>query len=435
MSSKDLEQNFINNCRESFDYESKKGLMNIINNVGIEQASVDREVLRNANHLYSKKIDDWEVMDQKQSGRCWIFAGMNLYKPVLCEKLNIKDIKLSANYVQFWDFFEKANLFLNNIERTIDESVDSRLVHDLLCTTFEGGWWDMFIVLIDKYGVVPDDVMPDTFDASRSANLSKTLGAFMRRAARDLRNLLKSGASESEINSLKEERLSTVYEILVMHLGMPPQKFSWSYEDKDKKLVEIKDTTPLEFCSKLEVKEYITLINDPRSVRPFKKRYSCDYVGSIEGEYLNFLNLDIETFKGLVKKMVDSGSPVWMSADVGKLADHKNGIFNADLYKIPELLGIPQPMKKADRLDYADGGGNHAMLFTGYHEENGKIVKWRVENSWGDEKGKKGYYEMSDEWFTEHVYTSLISTDLLTDEQREILSQDAVKLMPWELPY
>lgn len=407
-------------------------LMNTINNVGIEKASLNREVVNKADHLFNHKVDDWEVMDQKQSGRCWIFAAMNLYKPQLCKKLNIQDIHLSANYIQFWDFFEKANLFFINLQKTCDKPLDDRLVQNILNVAPEGGFWDMFIALVNKYGIVPDQVMPDTVDAEKTVLLSRILASYLRSQAKEIRHLAKQGTCSKKF---KQEYLNTVYRIIAMHLGLPPEKFDFVYENKDKKVKNLKDCTPLQFAADLEKQDSVTLINDPREERPFMKHYTSEYVGSVEGELMDFLNVDITTMKSMVKKMIDKGRIVWMSCDVHKMANHENGVFNDDAYNYCELLSIPKPLSKADRLNYCDGGGNHAMLFTGYHEEGGIVTKWRIENSWGDKKGEKGYYELSDKWFDEHVYTSLISKDLLGKDLLAVLEEPFVKLMPWELPY
>ena len=407
-------------------------MMNTINNVGIEKASLNREIVKKANHHFNNKVDDWDVMDQKQSGRCWIFAGMNLYKPALCKKLNIKDIKLSSNYIQFWDFYEKSNLFFNNVVKTAHIPLSDRLVHDIISSSPEGGWWDMFISIFNKYGIVPEQAMPDTIDSARSVNISRILMSYLRSQAKEIRQLANSG---SELKEFKQGFLNTVYRIIVMHLGLPPEKFDFTYEDLDKEVHTLSDCTPLAFAKDLQTQNCVTLINDPRPERPFMKHYTCEFTGSVEGEYLDFLNVEIETIKSLVKRMIDNGRSVWMSCDVHKMVDHDKGIFHENIFNYTDLLSIPKPLSKADRLDYSDGGGNHAMLFTGYHEEDGKISKWRIENSWGDKKGTKGYYELSDEWFNEHVYTSLICKDLLSPELLAVFEEPIVTLMPWEMPY
>lgn len=430
---KSISKNDIENFNSAF-FEDNNNLllMNTVNNVGIEQASLNREVVKKADHLFNHKVDDWEVMDQKQSGRCWIFAGMNLYKPALCKKLNIKDVSLSANYIQFWDFFEKANLFFNKVQETATKPLEDRLVQTILSISPEGGWWDMFIALVNKYGIVPEQAMPETVDAEKSIHLSRILTAYLRAQAKEIRELTLAG---KDLKKFKHNYLCTVYRIIAIHLGVPPKKFDFTYEDKDKKVISLKNNTPLDFAGTLEKQDCVTLINDPRPQRPYLEHYTCEYSGSVEGELLDFLNVDIETMKSLVKKMIDSGRIVWMSCDVNKMANHEKGIFHEDAYKFTEFLSIPEPLSKADRLDYCDGGGNHAMLFTGYHEENGEVKKWRIENSWGDKKGRKGYYELSDKWFDEHVYTSLISKSLLSEELLSVLEKPPIKLMPWELPY
>lgn len=414
------------------DNENNLLIMNTINNVGIEKASLNREIVKEVNHHFNNKVDDWDVMDQKQSGRCWIFAGMNLYKPGLCKKLNVKDIKLSSNFIQFWDFYEKSNLFFNNVVKTAHIPLGDRLVHEILSSSPEGGWWDMFISIFNKYGIVPEQAMPETVDSAKSVNLSRILMSYLRSQAKEIRQLVNSG---SELKEFKQSFLNTVYRIITMHLGLPPEKFDFTYEDLDKKVHTLRDCSPLDFAKDLETQNCVTLINDPRVERPFMKHYTSEFTGSVEGQHLDFLNVEIETIKSLVKKMIDNGRSVWMSCDVHKMAEHDNGIFNENIFNYTDLLSIPKPLSKADRLDYSDGGGNHAMLFTGYHEESGKVTKWRIENSWGDKKGTKGYYELSDEWFNEHVYTSLICKDLLSSELLAVFEEPVVTLMPWELPY
>ena len=328
--------------------------------------------------------------------------------------------------------YEKANLFFNNIARTANIDLNDRLVKDILSSSPEGGWWDMFISIFNKYGIVPEKAMPDTVDAARSVNLSRILMSYLRSQAKDIRQLSNEG---QDLKEFKQNYLNDVYRIIAMHLGMPPEKFDFVYEDKDKNVHQLNDCTPLKFAENLDTQNCVTLINDPREERPYMKHYTSDFIASVEGECLDFLNVEIDVIKDLVKKMIDNGRSVWMSCDVHKTVSHEHGIFNENIYNHCDLLSIPKALDKADRLDYSDGGGNHAMLFTGYHEENGKVTKWRIENSWGDKKGEKGFYELSDEWFNEHVYTSLICKDLLGDELLAVFDEPVVKLMPWELPY
>ena len=426
----------VKSFQNAFDENpNNKLLRNTVNNVGIAKAGLNSEVMNRTNHLYSNKVDDWNVMHQKQSGRCWIFAGMNLYKPGLCQKLNLKDVKLSANYVQFWDFLEKANFLLNKIQKTVNEPLSGRLVQDILTSSPEGGWWDMFISIVNKYGIVPEQVMPDTIDAASTPAMSRIFMSYLRGQAKELRGMILQGASNSEVETMKEDTLKSVYRFLVIHLGQPPETFDWVYENKDKEVKTLNSCTPLGFIADLDEQDCVTLINDPRPERPFMKHYTTDYIASVEGKYLDFLNVEIPTLKSLVKKMLDAGRVVWMSCDVGKKANHDKGVFDEEIHNYSELLGLPKPLTKADRLDYSDGGGTHAMLFTGYHEVDGDITKWRIENSWGDTKGEKGYYEMSDNWFDEHVYSSLISKEYLSKEQLAVFDEPIVKLLPWELPY
>ncbi len=292
----------------------------------------------------------------------------------------------------------------------------------------------MFIPLFDKYGIVPEVVMPDTFDAEKTTNLSKILTGFFRLNAKEIRELVKQEKFK-KLEKLREDFMEKIYHILAIHLGEPPEKFSWEYIDKDKKVITMKEITPKKFAAELEVQDCVTLINDPRPSRPYMKHYTSLYTGNVEERPLDFLNVEISVIKQLVKKMIDSGRVVWMSCDVGKMANNEKGIFNEEIYKFSEVLDIPLPLTKADRLDYCDGGGNHAMLFTGYHEIDGKITKWRIENSWGEKHGKSGYYEMSDKWFDEHVYTSLIDKKFLTKAQLKVLSEPIIELMPWDLAY
>lgn len=394
------------------------------------------------NQVFSLELDSGKVADQKKSGRCWLFAGLNVMRYALQKKYNLKDdFELSQTYPYFWDKFERANYFYQNILRTASQPIDDRRVQFLLATPQQdGGQWDMLCALIAKYGIVPKYAMPETYNSSTSNGLNTTFNYKLRKDALILRQLVADKADEKAIDDARHKMLNEDYRILVYALGEPPVKFNFEYRDKDNNYHIDQDLTPKDFFNKYldwNLDDYVSIINAPTKDKPYNHVYTVDMLGNVVGgRQVRHLNLRLHEFKKLAIKQLQDGHPVWFGCDVVKDSDRKIGILDPHIYNREDLFNINLNMTKAERLEYGESMMTHAMVFTGVDlDDDGQPIKWKVENSWGEKVGKDGYFVMSDEWFDEYVYQLVINKKYLSSEALQIHDQEynnPTILKPWD---
>ncbi|GKQ42181.1 aminopeptidase C [Companilactobacillus sp. RD055328] len=415
-------------------------IKNTVANNGIYKSSESIASKVAMDPTFSIDLDTGAVSDQKQSGLCWVFAALNTLRHPLQEEFKIKGFELSQGYMLFWDKLEKSNFFYENVLTTAGLPIGDRKV-DFLMTTpqQDGGQWDMVCALIEKYGLVPKSAMPDTFSRTNSSELNAILNKKLRKDAVTLRQLVADGVSETEINDIKESMLSEVYRILVYTVGTPPTEFDWSYRDDDKNFHQDKNITPQDFFKKYinwDLSEYVSIINSPTDDKPYNHLYTVEMLGNVVGgREVRHLNLDIDTFKSLAVKQLEAGESVWFGSDVGQSSDRKIGIMDTDIYDIEGLLNTDLSMTKAQRLDYAESLMTHAMVLTGVNIEDGKSTKWKVENSWGEKVGTKGYFVMSDSWLDEFTYQIVINKKYLPENLKSIIEKEndnPTILAPWD---
>ena len=322
---------------------------------------------------------------------------------------------------------------------TVEENFDSRIVMHLLQTpTEDGGQWDMWKNLINKYGVIPQAEMSESFSSSQSAEMNKMLARKLRENAHDLRKEFSKGASNEELNKLKNSMIEEIFKMLSMHLGTPPKSFNWQVRDKDKKFSRYENLTPQSFYEDhvgLNLDDYVCLINCPMSNKEYNKVYTVEHLGNvIEGSPIRYLNVESDVMKDASIKSIKDDHPVWFGCDVGKHFHRDLGVMDTDLFDYEMFYNTDFKMNKAERLEYGQSQMTHAMLFTGVDlDDNGKSIKWRVENSWGDKGGNKGYHIMSDDWFDEYNYEVVVHKDYLSDELNDIFQNaEAIPLKPWD---
>tara|TARA_B100002051_G_scaffold53977_1_gene49454 strand:+ start:1060 stop:2400 length:1341 start_codon:yes stop_codon:yes gene_type:complete len=405
----------------------------------INNVAMDWDGFRLLDHTYSDVISTEmeKVTNQKASGRCWGFAGLNLMRISLSEKYNLKDFEFSQNYFMFCDKLEKSNYFLENILKTFNESYDSRLMMYLLDNPVQdGGQWDMFVNLIEKYGVLPQSVMPESYQSSQSRMMNRFLTRKLREFASILRKMNKKGIKLSELRKTKETMLSTIYSMLCICLGNPPESFDWQTRNKEKEFIRITDLTPLDFYKKhvgVDLKEKVCLIHAPMSNKKMNELYTVSFLGNVtDGEIIKYANVEIDDMKRAAIKSIKSNEAVWFGCDVGKMFHRDLGVMDMDLYDYEALLGTDFGMDKGTRLEYGDSLMTHAMLFTGVDIAKGKSTKWRVENSWGTKGGSKGYYLMTDKWFDEYNYEVVVDKKYLPKRILELFDREPVALEPWD---
>ena len=393
----------------------------------------DREDL----HEFSISLKQPGITNQKASGRCWMFAGLNFLRYHMIQKFNLKDFELSQNFTLFYDKLEKSNWFLENIMDTFAEPVHSRVLDYLLRDPVgDGGQWDMLRSLIKKYGLVPKSAMPETFSSSNTRVMDRFITMKLREDASLLRKAHKNGAGREKLYEMKKEMLEEIYRILAISLGNPPVSFTFEYRDKDEKFHRDPDLTPKAFYEKyigIDLDEYISIINAPTEDKPFRRSYTVKYLGNVkEDGGVKYLNLPMEEFKELAVRQLEDGTPVWFGSDVGQFSG-REGILDRDAYRYDELFSTKFGMTKAERLDYCDSLMTHAMVLQGVNlDEEGKPNRWRVENSWGKDAGHEGYYVMSDDWFNEFTYQIVIHRKYLNEAQLAEFESEPVMLDPWD---
>jgi bleomycin hydrolase len=404
----------------------------------VTDLAMNWEAYRQIDHTFSEMVTgEMKVTDQKSSGRCWGFAGLNLLRIFLGRKYNLKQFEFSQNYFMFWDKLEKANYFLENILKTLDEDWNSRLMMHLLFDPIQdGGQWDMFVNLIEKYGVVPQFAMPESHQSSNSSRMNRMITRKLRECAKILRSQNKSGASVKELIKQKEKMLEVVYQMLVISLGNPPKTFQWQARNKDKELIRLDSMIPQKFYKEtvgINLRDYLCLINAPMSDKKFNEVYTIDYLGNVvEGEIIKYVNLEIDLLKKFAIASIQNDEPVWFGCDVGKHFHRNLGVMDMKLFDFELFYGTEFGLDKGGRLEYGDSMMTHAMLFTGVNLENNKSTKWRVENSWGEKSGKKGYDIMTNSLFDKYLYEIVINKKYLPQEILKTAKRSPVSLPPWD---
>ena len=427
--------------RFSADFNAEKChkiAMNAVTQNGVTKSAMSPMALRKDEHQFSINLKQGEITNQKSSGRCWMFAALNTMRFEIIKKLNLETFELSQNYPLFWDKLEKANYFLENILATLDEPTNGRLIAWLLSSPLgDGGQWDMFCGLIDKYGVVPKDAMPETDCSSATGEMDKFMTLKLREYACKLRAMHKDGKTAEELASQKEEMLSTIYRMLCICLGEPPKTVTLQVRDKDNNFIRDEGLTPQEFYKKyvgIDLSKRVSLINAPTADKPFGRTFTVKFLGSVhEGRPVKYLNLTSDALKRAAIAQLKDGQPVWFGSDVGQWLVRQGGVMDNEALELGQLFDTDFPMTKAERLDYGESLMTHAMVLMGVNlDKDGKPTMWRVENSWGKDAGKDGYYIMSDKWFDEFTYQVVVDEKYLTDEERKQLEQEPIVLEPWD---
>lgn len=401
-----------------------------------EAVTFDKQTAARLQNTFSIDLHLSDVTNQKRSGRCWLFASMNIFREKLAEKCGMERAVLSGAYLAFWDKIEKINFFLEAGIDTADLPTGDRTFEWFtLYGIGDGGQWDMMTAVVNKYGVVPESVMPDNAQATNTGRHWTLLNSRLRKDICRLRELVASEGIDAA-HAYKEEVLGDYFRALCILYGEPPASFDFVYEDKDKNFHEDRGITPKEFYDKyigIDLDDYVSIINSPTKDKPFGKSYTVKYLGSAVEKGVRYLNLPMEELERLALEQLKSGEPVWFGSDAGKYGSSKTGVWDPDSYTAERMLGLDTWMSKADRLDYNDSRMNHAMVISGVNfDENGCPDRWKIENSWGDESGLKGYFIGSEKWFSEFVYQIVINKKFLTEEQIAAYEADPVVLEPWD---
>ena len=391
------------------------------------------------NH-FKYSVDVKGITNQRSSGRCWLFASLNELRPVAAEKLNVKEFYFSQNFDSFWDLFEKSNLFLENIIATAGKDInDEEVVNYLKSPVGDGGVWNLFVDVAEKYGVVPADVMPETEHSNNTGNMRKILNEKLRDGAWTLRQMKAQGFKDKALRTEKIEILKQVYRILALCLGEPPTEFTWRYCDKDGNMKTLK-TTPQEFYAMIAPKDFnmktmVMIMNDP--TREYYKLYEiASYRNTYEGFNWIYLNLPNEDIKPMALASIKDNRPLYISCDVGKYASRQDGTLDLGLYDYQKLFGIDIKMDKKARILTRQSGSSHAMLLVACDtDDNDNPVKWKFENSWGAASGRNGYVVLTDEWFDEYLFRIVVDKKYMPAKLLKYLDQKPVQLPSYDFMF
>jgi bleomycin hydrolase len=408
---------------------------NAVTRVTVDDVAINREIINNTDHSLSTLLDDWKVTNQERSGRCWLFAGLNLLRVGAMRKMGLKDFEFSQNYVMFWDKIERANYFLEAIIETADRDIDDRTVAYLLQSVADdGGQWNMFVAIVSKHGLVPKAFMPETQSSSDTGRMNSVLRSLLRQGVKAVREAAADGVEAARAE--KASVLRAVYRVLCIHLGTPPDRFWWQWTDKEREFHRDGELTPQEFAARyvdLPIADYVCLVHDPRPSSPAGRTFTVQYLGNVLGAPpVTYLNVDMSLIKDIAARTLQQGEPVWFGCDVGKMMSNEYGVWDACLYDLASVYDTAFTLGKADRLVYHETQMTHAMLFTGVDVVDGATRKWRVENSWGSDKGKDGFYTMNDSWFDEYVFEIAARRDAIPEELRRALDDEPIVLPAWD---
>ncbi|HEL1716741.1 TPA: aminopeptidase C [Streptococcus suis] len=411
---------------------------NAVSHNGLLKSLETRQSAIDNDYVFSIDLTKDAVSNQKASGRCWMFAALNTFRHKLISDFKLENFELSQAHTFFWDKYEKSNWFLEQIIATADLEIGSRKVKFLLDTPQQdGGQWDMVVALFEKYGVVPKSVYPESISSSASRELNQYLNKLLRQDAQILRDLLAKGASPEEIQTQKENLLQEIFNFLAVNLGLPPRSFDFAYRDKDNVYHRDTNVTPQAFYEKyvgLKLSDYVSIINAPTTDKPYNKSYTVELLGNVVGApAVRYLNVEMNRFKELAIAQLKAGESVWFGSDVGQSSNRQTGIMATNTYDFSSGLGIHFHQDKAGRLDYSESLMTHAMVLTGVDlDENEQPLKWKVENSWGDKVGDKGYFVASDSWMDEYTYQIVVRKEFLTQEELAAYQAQPQVLAPWD---
>ncbi|QPG75021.1 hypothetical protein FOA43_002361 [Brettanomyces nanus] len=387
------------------------------------------------------KYEGKPITNQKSSGRCWLFASTNVFKEFVKGKYNLDEFEFSQNYLYFYDKLEKSNYFLNRILECTDEDIDSRLVQFLLqMPENDGGQWDMVVNLVNRYGLVPKTIYTDSASSLSSNRLNYLINEKLREYALILRKMKRDDSEKmgaQSIGSAKKSMLQEIYNILSLTLGIPPkpdEEIAWEYKDKNGNYGRIK-TTPLGFYKDIlgfKADQYFSLIHDPRNVEGL---YTVDKLGNIEGgKPIEYVNTSADNLKQAAIAMLQDNHPVFFGSDVGKFEDTNIGLLDVNAWDYKLGFGTDINLTKKQRLLTGSSQMTHAMVLTGVHLVDGKPIRWRVENSWGEYGDHKGYFVMTDDWFDQYVFQVVTKEKYALKKLTDYWKSKDYKVLPYYDP-
>ena len=385
---------------------------------------------------FSVETRKQSITDQKSSGRCWMFSGLNVLRSNYMAHADSVSIEFSQAYLFFWDQLEKANLMLQGVIDTANKPIDDERVRFFFKSpTNDGGTFCGVADLAPKYGLVPSEIMPETFTSENTSKARSLISSKLREFGLQLRDMVAKKKSSADIQKAKTEMLGQIYRMLKLTLGAPVEKFTYAFHDKNgRQLGEAKEYTPLSFYQEVvggDLKgSFIMVMNDPR--REYFKTYEVEYDRhTYDGTNWRYLNLPMEEIEKLAIASLKDGRKMYSSYDVGKLLDRKRGYASLDNFDYGSVFGTTFGMDKAQRISTFDSGSTHAMTLTAVDlDAQGKPVKWKVENSWGASSGQQGCLIMTADWFREYMFRLVVNKKYVPENILKAAETKPVMVMP-----
>lgn len=438
---RDIKYDFLKSTNDEYKSDkNNKIIENAIKNVGIQKVCLNTNIVSTAYDIFNIELPKSKIYDQEDSLRCWLHSGINLIKNNVAQNLNVdeNEYALSINYLSFLDKLEKSNTLYNIIIENDNFDFDKEIKEDYLkFAVYEGGYYSFFKSLVDKYGIVPEEVMPDVDCSKKSEELLKIFREKVKKDIYKLLNFKKDNINKANLYTIKLDMLKENYNILAKCLGELPFSFDYEYKNKSGECIKISNITPLEFSKKyltINLNDFVSVVNLPMYNKEYNKLYRKKYNESVyQNSYVDIINMPINVLKELAIKQLKEGIPVCIGMDVKKMRERELGIMDLNLYNYKDVFGF-EPLTKEEAVSIYEIDYQHCMIITGVHIENGKAIRWKIEDSYGNDIHKNGYYIMNDNYFDEFVFEVLINKKYLSDDQLKILYQDPI-LMDMNEPF
>ena len=428
----------LQSLRDSFTAdETNRIAMNAVTAAGIDKVAKNYDRARLLQRRFSTIVDNGEATHQDRSGRCWLFSSLNVARFVAKKNMNLEQFEFSQNDAMYYDKLERVNYFLKDMACLVEagEPEDSRLVQHLLREVMgDGGQWTMAMNVYKKYGAVPKDLFPETESSKNTDPMNNKLCKLLRQAVAHMYE------NPENIDQIVKNATEAGHRILTIHLGEPPVSFDWEWTDKDDEFHRDGEITPVEFWKKYvgsaDLESYVCLVDDPRKEHPKGRKIAIEHLGNVVGgDATEYLNVPNQFMKDCVRRvLVEQGIPVWFGAECGPMMDREAGAWATDLFEYDRVYGVRFDLSKEQRVRFGDSAMDHAMAFAGVDvaDDGTTTRRWRVENSWGAKIADKGYFTMSDDWFTEYVYEVAVPKALLPEEYQKALEEPAISLPAWD---
>ena len=415
---------------------AENAIANAIAANSIDNLAQNRNNATELDTYFSIETPKQAITDQKSSGRCWMFSGMNVLRANFAKRTDSLRVEFSQAYLFFYDQLEKANLFLQGVIDTGKKPIDDQRVQFFFKNPInDGGTFCGVADLTEKYGLVPKQVMPESYSSDNTSKMARLISSRLREDGLILRKMVAEGKKAADIEKAKTEMLATVYRMLALTIGEPPTQFTYAHRNKDGKAVgEPKTYTPQEFFKEVVGDKlngtFIMVMNDPR--RPYYKTYEVELDRhTYDGHNWKYLNLPMDDIEQLAIASLKDGRKLYSSYDVGKMLDRKRGYGDTENFDYGSLMGTTFGMNKAERISTFDSGSTHAMTLTAVDlDANGKAKKWKVENSWGASWGQQGCMIMSDRWFREYMFRLVVDKKYVSEELLKLNEQKPVMVTP-----